>query len=416
MVNNFSEYFKIAARNLKMRSLRSWLTVLGIIIGVFLIISLLSLSEGIKETINRQMMSLGGNMIFVMPGDDSNPLAGMMFGGDKLEARDLDAIRRTEGVKTVLGASYQSINVRYNTENKALTVEGFPLVEGADVLRKFQGWSLSSGRWPSASRREVVVGMQFGRDIFNAPVQPGDQLIIKGKKYTVAGILNSLGAKDDDSAIFMDIAEFQDLTGQQRGTAQIAMVQIDEAMDPNLIAEKIKDSLRRVQRRAYGSDDLHFAVITAEKVNDIVGGVMAVIQFAILAFAGIAILVGGIGITNTMYTYLEKMNPRPKAEMSIFRLFANGRASSALSKFSPPLFFFSLCLRPVFLASGGGSGGGFWGGDCGDNTGLRAGASAVLFHRLVFAVDCYFRPGIFVFCGVSFGNFARPAGGQTPAH
>ena len=52
MVNNLGEYFKIAARNLKMRSLRSWLTVLGIIIGVFLIISLLSLSEGIKETIN----------------------------------------------------------------------------------------------------------------------------------------------------------------------------------------------------------------------------------------------------------------------------------------------------------------------------------------------------------------------------
>jgi len=115
-----------------------------------------------------------------------------------------------------------------------------------------------------------------------------------------------LGSKQDDSAIFMDIAEFQDLAGQQRGTAQMAMVQIAEDADPNFVAEKIKDNLRRVQRRAYGSDTLNFAVITAEKVSDIAGGVMAVIQFAILAFASIAILVGGIGITNTMYTSVRE--------------------------------------------------------------------------------------------------------------
>lgn len=306
MFNNYREYYKIAARNLKNRSLRSWLTIFGIVIGVFLIISLLSLSEGIKDTINRQLMSLGGNMIFVMPGDESNPLSGFMFGGDKLERQDLLAIEKTDGVKMVLPASYQSINVRFGQQNKSLVVEGFPLIEGMDVLKKFQGWSLLSGRWPSSGKNEAVLGVQFGRDVFDKSVKPGDELNIKGKKFQVTGILNSLGSKQDDSSIFMDIGEFQDLVGQQRGTAQMAMVQIDEDADANIIAAKIKDSLRRVQRRAYGSDDLNFAVITAEKVNDIAGGVMAVIQFAILAFASIAILVGGIGITNTMYTSVRE--------------------------------------------------------------------------------------------------------------
>jgi len=306
MVDNFAEYYKIAAKNLKMRSLRSWLTVFGIIIGVFLIISLLSLSEGIKDTINRQMMSLGGNMIFVMPGSDDNPLSGIMFGGDKLEKQDLDAIGRTEGVKTVLPASYQAMNVRFGQENKSVIIQGFPMAEGMEVMRNFQGWSLSSGRWPSVGKREAVAGMQLGRDMFNVPVVPGDEFIVKGKRFIATGVLNSLGSKQDDSAIFMDIAEFQDLAGQQRGTAQMAMVQIAEDADPNFVAEKIKDNLRRVQRRAYGSDTLNFAVITAEKVSDIAGGVMAVIQFAILAFASIAILVGGIGITNTMYTSVRE--------------------------------------------------------------------------------------------------------------
>ncbi len=306
MLQGAKEYFKMAARNLKSRSLRSLLTVFGIVIGVFLIVTLLSLSEGIKDTINRQLMSLGGNMIFVMPGSDDNPLSGIMFGGDKLEKQDLLAVEKTEGVLKVLPASYQAINVRYRQENKSLVVEGFPLVDGMEIMKKFQGWSLSAGRWPSAGQREAVVGMKFGQDIFKTAVKPDDEFNIKGKKFIVTGVLNSLGSKQDDSSVFMDIGEFQDLVGQQRGTAQMAMVQIDENMDANLVAQKIKDSLRRVQRRAYGSDTLNFAVITSEKVNDIAGGVMAVIQFAILAFASIAILVGGIGITNTMYTSVRE--------------------------------------------------------------------------------------------------------------
>jgi len=306
MFSNFKEYFKIAVRNLKMRSLRSWLTVFGIVIGVFLIITLLSLSEGIKDTISRQLMSLGGNMIFVMPGSEDNPLSGIMFGGDKLEKQDLAAIKNTEGVKTVLPASYQAINVRFGQENKSLIVEGFPLLEGMDVLKKFQGWSLLSGNWPQAGRKEVVLGIKFNQDIFKTVVVPGDELNIKGQRFIATGILNSLGSKQDDSSIFMDIGFFQDLVGQQRGTAQMAMVQIEDGADTNVVAQNIKDNLRRVQKRTYGSDSLNFAVITSEKVNDIAGGVMAVIQFAILAFASIAIVVGGIGITNTMYTSVRE--------------------------------------------------------------------------------------------------------------
>ncbi len=271
-----------------------------------MIISLLSLSEGIKETIDRQLMSLGANMIFVMPGSEDNPMSGVMFGGDKLERQDLTAIGNTDGVKEVLPASYQAINVRFNEENKSIIVEGFPLTEGMEILQRFQGWSLSAGRWPEAGAKELLVGIKFGQDVFKTPVKPGDVFNIKGKKFIVAGILKSLGSKTDDSSAFMDIGFFQDLVGQQRGTAQMAMVQIEDGADTNAVAQRIKDNLRKVQRRAYGSDTLNFAVITSEKVQDIAGGVMAVIQFAVLAFASIAVVVGGIGITNTMYTSVRE--------------------------------------------------------------------------------------------------------------
>jgi len=96
--SSVKEYFHIAVRSIKTRSLRSWLTILGIVIGVFLIISLLSLSEGIKQTINQQLRSLGGEMIFVMPGDISNIMA-MFTSGTKLEKEDIEAIERTRGWK-----------------------------------------------------------------------------------------------------------------------------------------------------------------------------------------------------------------------------------------------------------------------------------------------------------------------------
>lgn len=377
-----------------MRSLRSWLTVFGIVIGVFLIITLLSLSEGIKDTINRQLMSLGGNMIFVMPGSEDNPLSGIMFGGDKLEKQDLTAIEKTEGVVTVLPASYQSINTRFGQENKSIVVQGFPLFEGMEVLKKFQGWSLSDGRWPSAGRKEVVVGTQLSRDIFKTSVRVGDVLNIKGKKYTVTGTLNSLGSKQDDSAVFMDIGEFQDLAGQQRGTAQMAMVQIDESMDANVVAQKIKDSLRRVQRRAYGSDTLNFAVITAEKVNDIAGGVMGVIQFAVMAFASIAIIVGGIGITNTMYTSVRERT----REIGIMK--AIGATNGA--------------IMVIFLIEAGIIG--FGGGIGGTILGLLVAWIVQAYGQVhpMFYFTASFSPWIIIF-GMSFSFFIGCIAGILPA-
>ena len=97
-MESLKEYFHIAVRNIKTRSLRSWLTILGIVIGVFLIISLLSLSEGLKATINEQLQALGGEMVMVMPGSDI--MSSLMFGGAKLEREDLEAIKKAEKSKS----------------------------------------------------------------------------------------------------------------------------------------------------------------------------------------------------------------------------------------------------------------------------------------------------------------------------
>lgn len=299
------EYFKIASKNLRTRSLRSWLTIIGIVIGVFLIISLLSLSEGVKATITKQLRALGGEMIFIMPGDLSSPMS-MFLGGSELQKEDIEAIKKTRGVEKVLATSYKSVVARYEEEGKTVFLASVSWEEGLEVLKEFQGWSLEEGKWPTSGKREVVVGQQIAKEIFGENVSVEKEIILKGRKFKIVGILNSLGNKTDDSFVYMDTSLYKSLTGEQRGTAQWAVAKIEAGADFNRVAEDIKENLQETRKRRAGTDVADFSVITSEKISGIAGNILAVIQFAIVLFAGIAIIVGSIGITNTMFTAVRE--------------------------------------------------------------------------------------------------------------
>lgn len=298
------EYFNIAIRNIRTRSLRSFLTILGIVIGVFLIISLLSLSAGLKSTIDQQLQALGGEMIMVMPGTDI--FSSMIFGGAKLQKEDLEAIKKAEGVDSVLGFSYTGSIARYKDESKQIAIAGYdPWKESLDILSIFQGWSLKEGKWPSRGN-EVLIGSQVASEIFSKKVKTGSQMTIKGRKFEVAGILNSLGSKQDDSMVYMDMKVYQDLTGEKRGTAAYAMAKLAEGADENIVAEAIEESLEKTRKRRSGTDEADFSVITSEKMGEIAGTILGIIQIVIIGFASIAIIVGGIGITNSMFTSVRE--------------------------------------------------------------------------------------------------------------
>ncbi|MBL7142063.1 MAG: ABC transporter permease [Candidatus Pacebacteria bacterium] len=305
-MEELKEYFNIAVRNIRTRSLRSFLTILGIVIGVFLIISLLSLSEGLKSTINQQLQAMGGEMVMVMPGSDEDLLTSMMFGGAKLQKEDIEAIKKAEGVDKVLGFSYTGAIARFKEESKQIAIAGYdPWKEGLDILSIFQGWSLTEGRWPSKGN-EVLIGSQVATEIFSKEVKAGSEITIKGRKFQVAGVLDSLGSKQDDSMVYMDMKVYQDVTGEKRGTAAYAMVKLEDGVDENVVAQKIEEALSETRKRRSGTDEADFSVITSEKMGAIAGNILGIIQMVIFAFASIAIIVGGIGITNSMFTSVRE--------------------------------------------------------------------------------------------------------------
>jgi len=305
-MENIKEYLFIAVRNIRTRFLRSLLTVLGIIMGVFLIISLFSVSEGLKTTIDKQLQSLGGAMVMIMPGSDDDLFSSMMFGGENLQKEDLEAIKKAKYVKEVIGYSYTGTIVRFNGEAEQLGIAGYsPWERISDILSVFQGWSLSSGRWPQKGN-EVLVGSQIETETFSKKVRIGSEITIKGKRFVVTGILDSLGSKQDDQMLYMDMDTYQDLTGEKRGTAAYAMATFEEGIEDSVVAAEIEESLAETRKRRSGTDEADFSVITSEKMGEITGDILGIIQTVIILLGGVAVIVGGIGITNSMFTSVRE--------------------------------------------------------------------------------------------------------------
>lgn len=296
---------KIALKNLRTRRLRSWLTILGIVIGVFLVITLLSLSEGIKESINHQLKSLGKDIIFVMPGEESNFFVSMMA-GSKLEESDVKIVEENRGVENIVPMVYGSGVMRYRGEAKQIFLVGLPIKKSLEILKEYQGWSLKKGDWPDPLRREIIIGSQIEKDFFKDKVRVGENVSINGVKVKITGILSSLGSKTDDSSVYADETLYSQITGNRFEDPNVLLVKVKEGYSTEKVAQEIKNGLEEHSKRKKGSEKGKVMVLTSEKMGDIAENILGTIQAAIIAFASISIIVGGIGIMNTMFTSVKE--------------------------------------------------------------------------------------------------------------
>jgi len=297
------EYLKIAIKNLRTRPLRSWLTILGIVIGIFLIMSLLSLSEGLKETVLKQLRMIGKDIVIIIPGEITDIMTTLM-GGTKLTEEDLNVVKKTRGVEAVLPMIYKAEVVKYQGDSKNVLLWGIDLKNSLKIYQEDLGFSITDGNWPSPGKREIIVGNLVPKDIFPG-LKPGTKAKIKGQEFEIVGILKSIGSKQDDSMIGLDLDLFREITGEKKGAFQ-ALAKIKPGFSPEEIADDIKANLLETSKRKRGEAELSFSVLTNEKVTGIVSNIMGIIQVAVFAFASIAIIVGGIGIMNTMYTSVHE--------------------------------------------------------------------------------------------------------------
>ena len=163
MLKNF---FKLVLKSTRYRPMRSWLTVLGIVIGIMLVVIILSLGNGIRNAIKGTLQAFGSDSIIILPGKESNPLLGV-FGGQKFKERDLMNLEKIDGVKFVVPMDYGMVSVEYRGEKKAVLLHAANWKNYAQVLESFQGIKLEEGQWPiDEITSRTVLGYVATRDLF----------------------------------------------------------------------------------------------------------------------------------------------------------------------------------------------------------------------------------------------------------
>ncbi len=298
------DYFSLASNNLRKRGLRSWLTLLGILIGVAAVVSLISLGSGLKDAVNSQFNVGSTQVLTVEAGGVNNygpPGSGAV---NPLTTDDTNAIAKLSNVEVAISKNIRGIKVVFNKQ--AVFTYGSSIPDNqkyADDVYKFAQLEAVSGRLiGQGDRGLVVVGSGFidgTKNGFGRDIKVGDVLIINGKNFKVQGILQKKGSFLYDNSILMNEVDMKNLLGYGNDVDLIAAKVTDKSLI-NQTANDIEKLMRQRRNVKVGQED--FTVATPEALLSSVNSVISGVQVFIIIIASISILVGAIGISNTMTT------------------------------------------------------------------------------------------------------------------
>lgn len=298
----FRDFLKLAGRNLRHRGIRSWLTLLGIFIGVAAVVSLISLGTGLKVAVNSQFglsttsvitVQAGGLNSFGPPGTGvTNPLTK----GDK------EAIERIGGIERVLGRNIETSQIEFNDVAIISFATNVPEGNDAEFMYELNDLVVERGRLLRGGERgKVVLGSNFYEDKagLGKRVEVGNKVLVQGEKFEVVGILEKKGSFIWDGVVLMSEGNMEDIydTGEE---LDIIAVHVTSKEDMSRVAEEIEKLMRNRRDVEKGQED--FEVSTPEQTLETVNNILGGIQAFVVIIALISVFVGAVGIVNTMTT------------------------------------------------------------------------------------------------------------------
>jgi len=307
----FVDSITIAIRSLFANKLRSSLTMLGIIIGVGAVITLMSVGRGAQETITATFQELGTNVVYVQPRNPDAPgLVGLSpaFNTPTLTIADAEAIA---DVRSVLGTAPTNENfaeVTYGEDSSVAVIHG-----STPGYLRILSHTIASGEFISdrnvATRDEVIVlGAKVAKDLFSDKEAVGQKVRIKGKQFTVIGVLNPKGGAffgfSMDDIVIVPITTYQTrLFAQKTATGEDAVQSISVQVASSDAIEDVKEEIERILRRRHRlaeGEENNFAIFTQEQALGVFQQITGIFTLFLGALASISLVVGGIGIMNIM--------------------------------------------------------------------------------------------------------------------
>ena len=296
--------FRVALLALLRNKMRTFLTMLGIIIGVGAVIAMVSIGNGAKAQIEAQIASLGQNVILILSGNMSRGGVRMGFGSSPtLTREDLAAIRReVTGIANSSPEMRNGMQVTAGNQNANTTVMGVD-VEYLDV----RAWPLESGAMFGEqdvrnATKVALIGNTAARSLFDESDPVGQTVRIKNVPFTIVGRLASkgmsmMGSDQDDVIVVPYTTAMIRLSG---GTAFRAIhVKAVNAAAAGEVQSQVVSLLRQRHKIREGGDD-DFFVRTQEEIAQTATATTRVMTILLGSIAGVSLLVGGIGIMNIM--------------------------------------------------------------------------------------------------------------------
>ena len=289
----FSDLIRLTTASFFAYRLRSFLTGLGIAVGIAAVILLTSIGEGLHQFVLSEFSQFGTNLIGIQPGKTQTHGGNVgIFGSARpLSIEDAQAVRRLPFIQYVNPSVQGNAEVRANGKTRRTTVYGAGHEFTDAFTIRVQTGSFLPDEDPSQARAFVVLGAKVRQELF-AGVNPlGSYLRVGGQRYRVIGVMEPKGqilGFDLDDTVFIPAARALELFNRP------GLMEIQVNYQPNANLDSVVRAITNLLKERHGRED--FTLIPQEKALEVLGSVLDVITFAVGALGGISLLVGGVGI------------------------------------------------------------------------------------------------------------------------
>ncbi len=291
---NINTTIKTAIKSLRANFVRSILTVLGVVIGVFAVVTLISLVQGLQNYVSSEFEALGANLVFVYPGGGgitNDP--SLAFSNNKLSPKHVDLIKRNASkvVSKVTPLMQTGSTVTYKSNIYYASVLG-----GDSDARDIFDVELKEGRYFTDNEHRVgekvaVIGDLVRKDLFGNSDPIGKEIEVKGNKFIVVGYMPPKNP-DFDPMVIIPIKRVEEIFDLDNYTYIAVRLKSKDnvSVDSRIVERALLQDL--------SSED--FTIYTQEDLLKQVQSILDILKFGLAAVAGISLLVGGIGIMNIM--------------------------------------------------------------------------------------------------------------------
>lgn len=320
---NIANLFKIALRAIAANKLRSFLTMLGIIIGVASVIAMLAIGQGSKKSIQANIAEMGSNMIMIRPGQDKGPGGAQQNASDMqtLKLKDYETLKEQSkylaAISPNVNASGQFINGNNNTPS---TMYGI----SPDYLQirqqKVKDGEMFTDEDVKTSAKVCVIGKTVADNLFTNGEDPIGKVIRYNKiPFRIVGVLESKGynsfGMDQDDVVFAPYTTVM---------KRILSVTYLQGINASAITEEMTDlaiedvtNILRENHKLKGADEDNFTIRSQQEIAEMMNSTSDTMTVLLLVVACISLVVGGIGIMNIMYVSVTERTKEIGLRMSV---------------------------------------------------------------------------------------------------